>query len=252
MILVFGGTTEGKQVISALADTALPFWYSSKIRIEVTLPVNGRYRCGALTEAALEDFCREQSIRVIVHASHPFAAVLHETIGVVSKRLCIPVIRFERQYPAAEAHPLIRYADSYEEVLAALLSAAFEPVLSLTGVQTIIRWKAYWEQHRMYCRILPRDTSLEIARGTGFPEEQLLLSFPGKTVEEELAVIRETGVQAMVTKESGESGFLPVKVAAAIAAGIPLYIIRRPALPAHFIKTDQAAGLLYHVNRLLI
>lgn len=252
MILVFGGTTEGKQVLAALSAASLPCWYSSKIKIDVTLPAGAQYRYGAFTPETLETFCREQRITSIVHASHPFAAVLHTTIGSVSKRLSIPVIRFERQYPEIPAHPLVRYADSYEAVLAALCRENLEPVLSLTGVQTIIRWQPYWQQKKMYCRILPRDTSLAIARESGFPEEQLLLSFPGKTVEEELQLLQHTGVQAVVTKESGESGFLSVKVAAAIAAGIPLYIIRRPALPAHFIKVDSAGALLSHLEKMLI
>ncbi|PSL45484.1 precorrin-6A reductase [Chitinophaga niastensis] len=248
MILVFGGTTEGKLVISALAETGAPFWYSSKTAIDVLLPVNGQYRYGAFTPEALTTFCTTQHITTIIHASHPFAAVLHTTIGDVSKRLAIPVIRMERDYPETQTHQLVRYADSYEQVLEDLHQGGFEPVLSLTGVQTIVRWAPYWQHKKMYCRILPRDTSVAIAQECGFPETQLLLSFPGKTVAEELAVFRETAAQAVVTKESGESGFLSIKVAAAIEAGIPLYIIRRPVLPAHFIRVDNIAALLNHLQ----
>ncbi|WP_212003692.1 precorrin-6A/cobalt-precorrin-6A reductase [Chitinophaga sp. HK235] len=247
MILVFGGTTEGKLVLAALAAANQPCWYSSKIKIDVSLPAGAQYRYGAFTQEALEAFCLEQHITTIVHASHPFAALLHETIGIVSQRLSIPVIRFERHYPETPLHPLVRYADSYEEVLSAIHHGGYEPVLSLTGVQTIIRWRPYWERKKMYCRILPRDTSVAIARDCEFPEEQLLLSFPGKTVEEELQVVKETGVQAIITKESGESGYLSVKIDTAIAAGIPLYIIRRPALPPHFVKVDTTTDMLKHI-----
>jgi precorrin-6A/cobalt-precorrin-6A reductase len=247
MILVFGGTTEGKQVIAALAEMGTPFWYSSKIAIDVSLPENGQYRFGAFTPETLAAFCTMQQITAIIHASHPFAAVLHETIGEVSKRLAIPVIRIERIYTETQMHPLVRYADSYEQVLEHIHHGGFEPILSLTGVQTIVRWQPYWQHKKMYCRILPRDTSVAIAQECGFPEAQLLLSFPGKTVAAELAVFRETAAQAVITKESGESGFLSVKIAAAIEAGIPLYIIRRPALPAHFIRVDNIAALLNHL-----
>ncbi|HVI45283.1 MAG TPA: precorrin-6A reductase [Chitinophaga sp.] len=251
MVLVFGGTTEGKLVLSALAEKMLPCWYSSKIKIEVELPANARYRYGAFTPQSLEAFCRQEEIRAIVHASHPFAVVLHETVREVSERLGIPVIRYERQYPALPEHPLIRYADSYETLLPELIAQGFEPVLSLTGVQTIEKWKPFWQHRKMYCRILPRDTSLVVAAAAGFPEQNLLLSFPGKTVEEEIDVIRQTGAQAIVTKESGESGFLSVKADAAITSGVPLYIIRRPALPPHFIRTDNKNGLLAHLDKLL-
>ncbi|MBC9908979.1 precorrin-6A/cobalt-precorrin-6A reductase [Chitinophaga varians] len=249
MVLVFGGTTEGKMAMAALAAADLPFWYSTKTAIDVDLPAGGQYRYGAFSTAALLAFCETQAITLIIHASHPFAAELHTTIGEVSERMGIPVVRPERAYPETSTHPLIRYADSYSEVLEALLRHNYEPVLSLTGVQTIARWKPYWQQKKMFCRILPRDTSLAIAQADSFPEDQLLLSFPGKTVEEELAVILQTGAEAVVTKESGESGFLPVKQSAAIAAGKPLYIIRRPALPAHFIKVEGAEGLRQYLHQ---
>jgi precorrin-6x reductase len=248
MILVFGGTTEGKLVCTALAGTGYSFWYSSKTPIAVDLPANGQYRHGAFTPAALEEFCVEQQIKVIIHASHPFAQVLHKTIAQVSMQMSIPVIRFERQYPPKQEHPLLRYVNSYEEALVQLEATRYEPVLSLTGVQTIARFRTYWQTKKMLFRILPRDSSVAIAREAGFPEENLLLSFPATTVEAEQEVIRTTGAQAIITKESGESGFLSVKKEAAITAGVPLFIIARPALPAHFNLVSDEVALLEQVK----
>ncbi|GAC1441103.1 MAG: hypothetical protein NVSMB63_08410 [Sediminibacterium sp.] len=248
MILVFGGTTEGKRVCAALGGTGYPFWYSSKTQIAVNLPANGQYRYGAFTPAGLETFCTEQQIQLIIHASHPFAAELHQTIAQVSVPKNIPVVRFERQYLATAEHPLLKRVGSYEEVLSLLEAVGYEPVLALTGVQTIARMKTYWEKKKMFFRILPRESSVAIALEAGFREADLLLSFPGKTVEAEVEMIRATGSQAIITKESGESGFLSIKIAAAIAAGVPLFIITRPALPAHFILIGEETALLEQVK----
>jgi precorrin-6A/cobalt-precorrin-6A reductase len=248
MILVFGGTTEGKRVCTALAGTGYSFWYSSKTPVEVALPANGQYRYGAFTPATLKEFCVEQQIKLVIHAGHPFAEVLHKTIAQISIQLNIPVIRFERQYQPKQEHPLLRYVNSYEEVLYQLEIGGYEPVLSLTGVQTIARLQSYWQTKKMFFRILPKDSSVAIAHEAGFPEANLLLSFPGTTVEAEREVIRATCAQAIITKESGESGFLPVKMAAAIAAGIPLFIIDRPSLPAHFILVSDEAALLKQIK----
>jgi precorrin-6A/cobalt-precorrin-6A reductase len=252
MILVFGGTTEGKRVCTALAGTGYPFWYSSKTLIEVNLPENGQYRYGAFTPAGLEDFCTKNRIKGIIHAGHPFAAALHKTIAEVSMQMSIPVIRFERKYLPKQEHPLLKYMISYEEVLNQLSAAAYEPVLSLTGVQTIARLQTYWQTKKMFFRILPRESSVALARAAGFPVENLLLSFPGTTVEAEHEVIRATRAQAVITKESGESGFLSVKTAAAIAAGIPLFIIDRPALPAHFKLVRNEMALLEQVKTIYV
>jgi precorrin-6x reductase len=231
-----------------LAGTVYAFWYSSKTPIEVTLPKNGQYRYGAFTPSTLEDFCTENQIKSIIHAGHPFAALLHETVAQVSIQMNIPVIRFEREYPPRQEHPLLRYVSSYSVALAQMDAAGYEPVLALTGVQTIARLKPYWQKKKMIFRILPRDSSVVIARDAGFPEANLLLSFPESTVEAELAVIRAAGAQAIITKESGESGFLSIKTAAAIAAGIPLFIIDRPALPAHFKLVSNEGELLRQVK----
>ncbi len=243
-VLVFGGTTEGRQVAAWLGPTNYPFWYSTKSRVEMELPANGHYRCEAFTAESLADFCRLHRVRGIVHASHPFAEQLHATIAQVSLRLGLPVGRVEREYPARSTHPLVHYADSYEEVVARLLEGAYEPVLALSGVQTIGRLRGYWQQRRMLFRVLPREASVALARAAGFPVEGLLQAWPGADLAGEVQLIRRTGVQAVVTKESGESGFLSVKMAAALQAGVPIFIVRRPSLPAHFHSIRGEAELL--------
>jgi precorrin-6x reductase len=249
MILVFGGTTEGKQVNSVLAGVGYPFWYSTKTEIAVELPPNARYRFGAFTPEMLTDFCRQESIRLIIDAGHPFAQLLHETIAQVAFTAGIPVIRPEREYPVRQTHPLIQYVPDYAALLKKLEEAEYAPVLALTGVQTIARLKPYWQQNKIVFRILPRATSVEIALAAGFREEDLLLSFPASTIEEEFALIRSVGAKAVITKESGESGFLSVKTAACVAAGVTLFIISRPALPASFIPVDGTAVLLREIKK---
>jgi precorrin-6A/cobalt-precorrin-6A reductase len=251
MILVFGGTTEGKQVSSVLAGAGYPYWYSTKTEVAIDLPLNGRYRHGALTPEALTGFCRQEGIRLIINAAHPFASLLHEMIDQVALLTGIPVIRPEREYPVRLLHPLVSYMADYTAVLRRLEEGDYAPVLALTGVQTITRLQPYWQQNKMLFRILPRDNSLALARAAGFPEEDLLLSFPPAAVEEELALIRRTGARAVLTKESGESGGLSVKIAAAIAAGVPLFIISRPTLPAGFIAVDGPAVLLREIKNQL-
>jgi len=243
-VLVFGGTTEGKLVAHWLGQTAYAFWYSTKTAVATALPANGRARWGAFTKDSLADFCRANHIRSIVHASHPFAEELHATIAGVSQRLRIPVGRLERDYPERLDQPMVHYADSYEEVVARLLAGGYESVLALSGVQTIGRLRGYWQQRPMFCRVLPRESSAALARAVGFPAAGLIAALPGARLAEEVALIRRTGAQAVVTKESGESGFLSVKIAAAQRAGVAIFIVRRPALPTGFRSLAGKTELL--------
>lgn len=231
MILVFGGTTEGRKTMALLEQAGIPYCYSTKSAIDIPSQTHGTYRHGALTTTALQEFCQEQDVRVIVHASHPFATILHQTIAAAG----LPVLRFEREYPARTVHPLVHYFDSYEAAMDYLSVHPVKNLLALTGVQTISQLTRYWQHHETFFRILPRDTSMEQALAAGFPKEKLIMEMPGN----EAALIAQHHITGILTKESGESGLLSVKINEALTAGIPIFIIARPAMPAGFISVNE-------------
>ena len=99
MILIFGGTTEGRKAVEVLEEGGSPYFYSTKTgEQEITLH-HGQRIDGALDAEAMLAFCREHDIRLIVDATHPFASQLHQTIAQVAAQLDLPVVRYERIYP---------------------------------------------------------------------------------------------------------------------------------------------------------
>ncbi|WP_440134460.1 precorrin-6A/cobalt-precorrin-6A reductase [Chitinophaga sancti] len=243
MILVFGGTTEGRKAMALLEQAGLPYCYSTKTEVEIPMQVCGTYRHGALTPPALKEFCAAKNISVIVHASHPFASVLHQTIADAG----LPVLRFEREYPARTEHPLVHYFDSYDAALNYLCVHPVKKLLALTGVQTISQIEKYWRAHTTLFRILPRESSLEQALAAGCSREDLIMAMPGN----EAALIASHGITGILTKESGESGLLSAKIHEALQAGIPIFIIARPALPEGFISVNEH-DLLDHLKAYLV
>ena len=250
MILVFGGTTEGKKVAGILEKHARPYYYSTRTAIDFAAGQYGQYRHGALTAEDLQVFCKAAGVKAIVHASHPFASVLHETICTGAQALSLPVYRFERSYPEREEHPLIRYVDSYKAATDWLQQHPVQRLLALTGVQTIAPLQHYWQQHATIFRILPRESSLASAKAAGFPEEDLIMEMPGDNLQQESALIKQHKIGAILTKESGESGFISTKIRAALENNIPILIVKRPALPETFIPVTDEASLMEHLNRL--
>jgi precorrin-6x reductase len=248
-MLVFGGTTEGKKVAGILEKERLSYFYSTKTQIDFQSCEYGTYRYGAFTKSSLIDFCNEQNIRLIIHASHPFAEELHQTIYQVATELEIPVIRFERRYPERLDNKLISYFSSYEEVIAHLLENKIQNLLALTGVQTIEKLKSYWQNQPTFFRILPRESSMEIAEGSGFPKEKLILAFPSGDMQQELQLLQKHGIKAMLTKESGDSGFLDTKIKVALQLEIPLFIIQRCVLPSSFITVWNEAELMSAITK---
>ena len=71
MILVFGGTTEGRKAVEVLEEGGSPYFYSTKTGEQDITLQHGVRIDGALDEAAMMHFCTEHGIRMIVDAAHP-------------------------------------------------------------------------------------------------------------------------------------------------------------------------------------
>ena len=167
MILIFGGTTEGRIVSSILDESGKEYFYSTKGAFQEIDLVHGERVSGAMTHSVMRDFIREKEISLVIDAAHPFAAILHKTIGEVTAELSIPVIRYERKY--SERTGQVVECASYEEIIQKLEAQPCRRLLALTGVNTIPALKPFWSKHESFFRILDREDSREKAEAAGFP-----------------------------------------------------------------------------------
>lgn len=245
MILVFGGTTEGKRAAAALSGAGYRFVYSTKLPVAMPPLPGMRLRHGPLTADALRSCCREERIHGIVNASHPFAEVLQATVAEVAAALGLPVWRFERRYPERDrSSAWLRYVPDFPGALAVLESLGREPLLAFTGVQTISKLRPWWERHSAYFQILDLPHSFALAESLGVPRERLFAHAPATEPDVLVRRVREHGIQVMITKESGESGFQSVKERTAALTRTPLLVVERPATPASFIPVCNETELL--------
>ena len=253
MIVVFGGTTEGKRAAAYLDKKGLRYIYSTKTETGSFPMQCGQYRSGPLDERGMEMLYRTENVDAVIDAAHPFASMLHETIAVVCGRFSLPVIRFERDYDLAGealATGAVRYADSFSDAVDLLRLLSPQRVLASTGVQTIGLLKSYWSEHEMKIRILPSLRSLHLAHEQGFPPGDLVLLKPSGSLEEERRLIRTYGIDCLLVKESGASGFFPVKIKAAADCGIDVVVVIRPGLPDSFITVRNEFELNRELERL--
>ena len=224
MILVFGGTTEGRKAAEVLEESAQDktYYYSTKTGEQDITLHHGQRIDGALDKEGMQAFCRTHGIRLIVDAAHPFASQLHQTIAQVSEELEIPVIRYERIYPPRD--PDITWIDDYSE-----LSSLLPPLSSLlatTGVQSISKLKFLETKGvKVIYRILNRESSIALALKQGASEAQLCF------YEEPNAIPVEA--DGILLKESGLSGGFLEKVEAARAKGMKIIALKRPPLTTH-------------------
>ena len=224
MILVFGGTTEGRKAVEVLEVAGKPFYYSTKTGAQSLVLHSGIAVDGAKDSNAMHQFCRDHDIRLLIDAAHPFAVRLHETVAEVAATLHLPVIRYERSYPPHTDD--MTWCSDYSDAICQLENAGINSLLMLTGVQTLGPLKPFWERHNCWCRILDRNASLQLAMEQGFPKSRLVFYEEENTA----ALIQQLSPQAILTKESGLSGGFMEKVVAAKAAGIKVFVIERPKI----------------------
>ena len=237
MILVFGGTTEGRKAVEVLEEGGSPYFYSTKTGEQDLTLHHGQRIDGALDAEAMLTFCRENDIRLMVDAAHPFATLLHQTIAEVSDALKIPAIRYERIFPERDAS--LEWLDCYEQV-----PHDIKTLLATTGVQSISKLKPLEAKGvKVYYRILNRESSIALAQKQGATMEQLCYFEDPKDVPVE--------ADAILLKESGLSGGFQEKVDAAKAKGMRIFVLKRPETPAAFRTVNGPYGLRRDVEKLL-
>ena len=261
-LLIFGGTTEGRLAVDVCEQAGKPFYYSTKGDLQKVDMRNGVHITGAMTADDIVAFCKEHKVGCIVDAAHPFAENLHKTIDEARKVLSINVIRLQRVFP--EHIKGVEYCSDYDDAINKIREAKVERLLALTGANTIkkmrplpppspvgrepeVKWQTIF-------RILNRPESISLAKVAGLSENQLIFyneSLEIPTVEDEKKVMIEVGCDAIITKESGESGGFEVKVEAALELGLKVFVVEHPRLPADWITVTGKYGLRRVIEHLM-
>lgn len=249
MILVFGGTTEGRVAAKVLEESGAAYYYSTRSDTQDIQLVHGNHISGAMEVPEMAAYCQGHDIRLIVDAAHPFAVNLHRNVLTLAEQIGVPVIRYDRIYPSHDEDLI--WCKDYDDAINQLKIHEINRLLALTGVNTIAKLHGYWRDHYCWFRILKRDKSQSLAHKSGFPEDKLVYFEQDETN----ALIERLQPQAIITKESGTSGRFSEKVTAARQAGIKVFVVERPEYPTaqnvSVVHVNGPHGLRRAVEKLL-
>ena len=98
MILLIGGTSETALLASGLADAGYAVLVSMATAAPLAIGAHPRIsrRAGRLDEEGLVAIGKENGIRAIVDAAHPYAVAVHAAVQIAAQRLGIPCLVFRR------------------------------------------------------------------------------------------------------------------------------------------------------------
>ena len=244
-ILVFGGTCEGRELVSWLAGRGVSvIAYSATEYGESLLPESSRVLSFAkrLDAEQMVQVMRQEAFSCVVDATHPYAVEVSANIKAAASELGLEVMRLVRE--DVPEGPWTSVASTDEA--ARLIARRKGNVLLTTGSKDLAAYVQAVPDYkqRLYVRILPVASSLEQADKLGIPASRIIAMQGPFSAELNKALIESLEIETLVTKAAGKAGGFPEKVQAARETGCELLVIDRPVENNQGISLDEAKCLL--------
>lgn len=250
---IFGGTWEGRQLAEfcqergflAVISVATPYG-ARLLREDQYLTVHA----GRMDGQAMCRWIKENQIRQVIDATHPFALQASENIREACKALRVSyqrLLREESQYQGKEQDNgrgggsssgdslkgEIFWVGSVEEAAIFLereLACHQErKALLTTGSKELFSFARIKEgADRLYARVLPSPEGLKACREAGILESHIIGMQGPFSYQMNFAILRHTQAFYLVTKESGRPGGFQEKVDAALDLGCQVIVVGRP------------------------
>lgn len=227
MIILFGGTTEGRKLAAALAsqgEELLACVTSAYARS--LLPASVPCRVGVLDREAMQAFLAARRPDRVIDATHPYAAQARANIRACCETLGLPLERVERPIQDDSWHDAVEWVDDPAAAAEALRQTE-GPVLLTTGSKNVAAY-ACVAPERLWVRVLPTVAALDLCAAAGIPASHIIAMQGPFSDAFNAALYDLLGVRVMVTKDSGAAGGVDEKVRPALARGIHVIVIRRP------------------------
>ncbi|MFH8337153.1 cobalt-precorrin-6A reductase [Streptomyces sp. AM6-12] len=240
-VLVLGGTAEARRLAAALVAHpahAAGFRVTTSLAGRTARPeaVPGEVRTGGFGGAeGLARWLRAHRVDALVDATHPFAASITAHAARAAAAAGVPAVVLRR--PGWRPVPGDRWYDVPS--LAAAAEALAGPggrVFLTTGRLGLAAFAHLTDRHFLVRSVERPDPPLP-------PHTEVLLARGPFTVDGERELLRAHRIDVLVTKDSGGEA-TAAKLTAARELGLPVVVVRRPALPAGVTAVPDVTAVL--------
>jgi len=224
-ILILGGTAEARRLAERLVE---------RVDVEVTVSLAGRtaapaahavpVRVGGFGGAeGLGQYLIAERVDALVDATHPYAAVISANAADAAATTRVPLLALRR--PPWVALPGDRWIEVADAAAAAhALGEAPRRVFLALGKGEIRTFARAPQHHYLVRSVEPVDPPLAVAHAS-------YVTGRGPFTEaDDRALLAAHAIDLVVAKNSGGTATYG-KIAAARALGLPVILLRRPALP---------------------
>ncbi|MCT7351498.1 cobalt-precorrin-6A reductase [Streptomyces sp. 15-116A] len=223
-VLILGGTTEARELAAELTShPGIRVTTSLAGRVVRPGPVAGEVRVGGFGGVrGLAGWLRAEGVCAVVDATHPFAETITAHAARAAELTGLPLVVLRRPGwqpgPGDRWHPVPSL-----DAAAGLLPRLGRRVLLTTGRLGLGAFAHLTELHFVVRSVEPPEPPMP-------PHTRALLARGPFTLADETALLREHGIDVLVTKDSGGAA-TSAKLTAARELGLPVVLVRRPPLP---------------------
>lgn len=231
-ILIFAGTTEGRELSEYLAATGIA--HTLCVATEYGKIVLKEHPCvkvhkGRMDREEMESYIKNGNFGAVVDATHPYAEVVTQNIRHAMQDMDIPYLRLKRESNVTSSYEKIQYFKDSVSCARALEKTDGNILLTTGSKELSVFVKFIDKKERLYARVLPGIESLQLCMDCGIAGRQILaLQGPFSTQMNE-AMLRQYQIKWLVTKASGNAGGYQEKLDAAQNLDIPVFVIGCPA-----------------------
>ena len=228
-VLVFAGTTEGRELAELLADSNIKcsVCVATDYALELMNDKRLDVHCGRLTEEEMEVLMRDGKFDVVVDATHPYAQIVSQNVRQAADKEFISLIRLRRSTESAE-EGFVSFK-THEEC-SAWLSFQTGNILLTTGSKDLGSYaKNETIKNHLFVRVLPGEESIRLCTANGITGRQIIAMQGPFSAQMNECILREYSIDWMVTKISGHAGGFEEKVEAAKKAGVGVCAILPPS-----------------------
>lgn len=236
-VLILGGTTEARRLAEALAhDTSYRVTTSLAGRVtSPVLPPGGTRIGGFGGPGGLAAWIAAHRVSHLVDATHPFAERMSFNAAEAATLSGVPLLALRRPGWTPGPGDAWVFADSLAGA-AELLPGLGRRVFLTTG-----RMGLHAFAHLTDTWFLVRSVDPPTAPVPACLE--VLLDRGPFTLADERELLARHRIDVLVTKDSGGSATAP-KLTAAREAGVPVLVVRRPAVPEGVVEAGSVAAAL--------
>jgi len=242
-VLVLGGTTEARELATALAGrpgTRVTTSLAGRVRRPGEVP--GDLRVGGFGGAeGLAAWLRERRVDAVADATHPFAGTITANAARAAAATGVPLVVLRRPGwrpgPGDRWHPVPSLAAAAD-----LLPRLGRRVFLTTGRLGLAAFAHLTEPHFVIRSVEPPEPPLPA-------HTDILLARGPFTVADETALLRDHRIDVLVTKDSGGAA-TSAKLTAARDLALPVVVVQRPPLPAGVTPAADVPSALHALDAL--